>query len=416
VTADPPGKPGGTPGGYVHGDVAVPADAGVSGGTRGDDVPGDVAVPADAIAGSGPAVAWVVRVAVPDAEAELAADALRQAGAAAIEERPGLLIAAPAGGGDPAPLVGAVRGRWPAEVIAVDLDAALDAWRAFARPVVVADRLAIRAPWVPPGGSGNRVTSWLPANHGVTQVRPQRATAGDRPGPPISDDVVHVVEVVIDPGRAFGSGAHPSTWLALAALVDVVRGGERVLDVGCGSGVLAIAALLLGAEAAVGVDVDPAAVAATRANAERNGVGERLVVCDHLAAALTSTPAEDAAAGSVADAAVDSVGGAAVGSVGGAAVGSAGGAAVDSAAGRHGGAAYDIVVANLLLPDLTNVARHIAPRLRQAAAAGAAATVVLSGILAGQRAAALWPFAAAGCEPVDEREQDGWLALTLRAG
>ena len=53
----------------------------------------------------------------------------------------------------------------------------------------------------------------------------------------------------------------------LAALDDLVRGGERVLDLGCGSGVLAIAALALGAAAAVGIDVDPAALAATRANA-----------------------------------------------------------------------------------------------------------------------------------------------------
>jgi ribosomal protein L11 methyltransferase len=77
---------------------------------------------------------------------------------------------------------------------------------------------------------------------------------------------------VLDPGLAFGTGGHPTTRLCLAWLDSRVGGGETVLDYGCGSGILAIAALKLGARRAVGVDIDPDAVAAARANARRNGV------------------------------------------------------------------------------------------------------------------------------------------------
>ncbi len=79
-------------------------------------------------------------------------------------------------------------------------------------------------------------------------------------------------KVVLDPGLAFGTGDHPSTRLCLQWLDRTIGGGETVLDYGCGSGILAIAALKLGARRAVGVDIDPDAVAAARANARRNGV------------------------------------------------------------------------------------------------------------------------------------------------
>jgi ribosomal protein L11 methyltransferase len=90
------------------------------------------------------------------------------------------------------------------------------------------------------------------------------------------DDVV----LALDPGMAFGTGLHPTTRLCLAALEGLSdRGavaGRRVLDVGCGSGILAIAALKLGAMAALGLDTDPIAVEATAANARRNAVARRL--------------------------------------------------------------------------------------------------------------------------------------------
>ncbi|MCS4503460.1 50S ribosomal protein L11 methyltransferase [Arhodomonas aquaeolei] len=85
----------------------------------------------------------------------------------------------------------------------------------------------------------------------------------------------------LDPGLAFGTGTHPTTALCLEALDARPPVGERVLDYGCGSGVLAIAALLLGAREAEGVDNDPQALVATRENARANGVAERLAVRDH---------------------------------------------------------------------------------------------------------------------------------------
>ncbi len=90
------------------------------------------------------------------------------------------------------------------------------------------------------------------------------------------DDVV----LALDPGMAFGTGLHPTTRLCLAlteAIADRgVLDGARVLDVGCGSGILAIAALRLGALRAVGVDTDPIAIEATTANARRNGLARRV--------------------------------------------------------------------------------------------------------------------------------------------
>lgn len=82
--------------------------------------------------------------------------------------------------------------------------------------------------------------------------------------------------VVLDPGRAFGSGLHASTGLVLGELDRRIRGGERVLDVGCGSGILALAALALGASRAVAVDNDPEAVEVTLENARANDAGRRL--------------------------------------------------------------------------------------------------------------------------------------------
>jgi ribosomal protein L11 methyltransferase len=84
------------------------------------------------------------------------------------------------------------------------------------------------------------------------------------------------INIVLDPGAAFGTGSHPTTRLVLAWLEREVRPGDRVLDYGCGSGILAIAALKLGAAAALGVDVDPLALEAARYNASRNGVALEL--------------------------------------------------------------------------------------------------------------------------------------------
>lgn len=80
------------------------------------------------------------------------------------------------------------------------------------------------------------------------------------------------VNLILDPGMAFGTGSHPTTRLCLEWLEANLKGGETVLDYGCGSGILGIAAARLGAASVVGVDIDPQAVDAAVANAERNAV------------------------------------------------------------------------------------------------------------------------------------------------
>lgn len=190
---------------------------------------------------------WVtVRVDVPVDDADLVAGLLWSAGVAGIEER------IPAADPDHAVelLAGAdhrvldevravVAGRWPFEVEVVHEDAWLDEWRRWARPWRAGSRVVVLPAWL---------------------ARPDWVGV---------DDVV----VELDPGRAFGSGAHATTRLCLAELEARVQPGDSVLDVGCGSGVLSIAAAQLGARRVEAIDIDQEAVRATCANAGRNGVG-----------------------------------------------------------------------------------------------------------------------------------------------
>ena len=96
------------------------------------------------------------------------------------------------------------------------------------------------------------------------------------------------INIRLDPGLAFGTGSHPTTQLCLRWLAEHLQRGASVLDYGCGSGVLAIAAAKLGAGTVSGVDVDAAAIAASRANAEANGV----IATFGLPGELTGTPAD----------------------------------------------------------------------------------------------------------------------------
>lgn len=139
-----------------------------------------------------------------------------------------------------------------------------DAWREFHRPVVVGG-LWLGPPWERPPD-------------------PSRA-------------------VVIDPGRAFGTGAHPTTRLCADLLATVASRGS-LLDVGCGSGVLAIAGARLGFEPVLAVDVDPVAIETTRANAAANGV---TVVAEVLDALTTPLPAADVAVANVLLAPIESI-------------------------------------------------------------------------------------------------------------
>ncbi len=184
-------------------------------------------------------------------------------------------------------------------------------------------------------------------------IRPSWTTAAPPPG---------TVEVVLDPGMAFGTGTHPTTALCLAALDALLREspGADVLDVGTGSGLLAIAAAKLGGARVVGTENDPVALRVAAENAERNGVRLEL--------------------------------------------------RLDDAAAVPG--AFAIVVANILANALVALAPAVAGRVAPGG------TVLLSGILAGQEDEVRRAYVDAGLEPTPDRDaRDGeWRLVALRRG
>ena len=120
---------------------------------------------------------------------------------------------------------------------------------------------------------------WREFHHGV-EIGPLWV------GPPWEEPPAGAIAVVIDPGRAFGTGAHPSTRLALELLLDEVPGA--ILDIGCGSGVVAIAAAKLGFAPVTAVDIDEVAVEVTRANAHANGVEIQVDTADVASPSFTT--------------------------------------------------------------------------------------------------------------------------------
>lgn len=163
------------------------------------------------------------------------------------------------------------------------------------------------------------------------------------------------IEIILDPKQAFGTGHHATTRMLLEWLEDVVHGGESVLDVGTGSGVLAMVALRLGADAALGIDYDADAVACAREYASANGFGPELSLqCGSLAGDQT----------------------------------------------------YDLVLANLDRQTLLELAEPLA--------ATTGRMLLVSGLLSDQRDEIVEAFTRvdlfAGCL----REQDGWIAIEFR--
>lgn len=159
--------------------------------------------------------------------------------------------------------------------------------------------------------------------------------------------------VRLDPGLAFGTGTHPTTALCLEWLDGLDLDGKRVLDFGCGSGILAIAALKLGATSALGVDNDPQALIATHDNAERNAVADRLQVY---------LPANEPV---------------------------------------H---TYPVVVANILASALDALAPQLANRVESGG------RIALSGILAGQEADLIARYSA-WFEPLTVHRREDWVRI-----
>lgn len=191
-------------------------------------------------------------------------------------------------------------------------------WRSYHRPVVINERLTVRPPWEPPASTP--------------------------------------LDVVIDPGQAFGTGAHASTRLCLELMMDLEAEGP-LIDLGCGSGVLAIAGARLGFAPVLALDNDQAAIEATRANAAVNGVELHVRLLDLRSQRIPTART---------------------------------------------------IAANLLAPLL----RELAPAL----AATGASSVIASGLLGSEADGVAGVFADHGLHESRRLERAGWAALLLEPG
>jgi ribosomal protein L11 methyltransferase len=205
-------------------------------------------------------------------------------------------------------------------------------WRAHARAWRCGDRLVLRPAWVEID----------------VEREPELLRAVDGRPP---------VQVVIEPGDAFGSGSHVTTRLCVEEVGRLVRGGDRVLDVGCGTGVLGVAAARLGAASVRAIDLDPEAVRVTGLVADLNGVADVLVV--------------------------------------------------DGAALAQVDGVFDVVLANLLIPIIEDLAGDLAARVAPGG------HLVVSGLLEDQRDRA--ELALAGMQLERATATDGWMSLVFTA-
>ena len=214
-------------------------------------------------------------------------------------------------------------GRLELEMKDVDEEDWSNAWKKYYHPVQVGEHLVVCPSW----------------------------EAYDRQ----PDDVV----LTLNPGMAFGTGTHETTSLCLEVLDEMVQGGERMLDIGTGSGILAIAALKLGAASAEGADIDPMCVRTAGENAARNGVEDRLTV---LVGDLS-----------------------------------------DKATG-----VYDIVTANIVASAILSLAPHIPALLAPGG------LFVSSGIIDTRKEEVLAGLREAGLDPFEVREKRGWVCILCR--
>jgi ribosomal protein L11 methyltransferase len=166
------------------------------------------------------------------------------------------------------------------------------------------------------------------------------------------------VRIRLDPGMAFGTGLHPTTRGCLAMLQELRPMPATALDVGCGSGILALAALAVGAERAVAIDTDPLAVEATRTNAARNGMADRI---DVRPGSLPETPAER----------------------------------------------YPLVLANLVAALLVELAPHLAAHVEPGG------TLLASGIIEPRADEVIVALTAAGVVVLERRDDGEWVSLRL---